>query len=220
MKVFQRIKRTNWFKTIVFNFHYFPFTQAIKLPVLVDYQTSFVNLKGEIVFDCPLKRGILRLGYLGTGTQDTKYERTKWDVTGTIVLHGEARIGRGTNICVGGELILGRGFTITGASTIICQHKIQFYDDVLISWDCLLMDTDFHRVLNEEGDVINKDNLVMIGSHVWIGCRSIVLKGAAIPNNCVIAAGSTITRQLHFENCIYGGKDGGNLLKKSITWMK
>lgn len=39
------------------------------------------------------------------------------------------------------------------------------------------MDTDFHKIKNEDGVQINTNSPVLIGDHVWIGCRALILKG-------------------------------------------
>jgi len=43
-----------------------------------------------------------------------------------------------------------------------------------------------------------------IGSSVWIGMNSLVLKGAVIGDNTIIAAGSTVTGEIP-ANCIAAG---------------
>lgn len=53
IKIFRKIKREAWvlkyiIPTIYFNFHYLPFKQAVKLPILL-YKPHFLNLKGKII---------------------------------------------------------------------------------------------------------------------------------------------------------------------------
>ena len=57
-------------------------------------------------------------------------------------------IGTGSRIIVGenGHLVLGHSFVNTAKITIICFRRIEFGDNVLTSWENLIMDTDFHRV--------------------------------------------------------------------------
>lgn len=147
---------------------------------------------------------MLLFGYKGVGSIDAFYERTLWDVTGTLTIKGKRiDIGRGSKFCVYGKCYLGDRFSISGRSTIICRKSIVFGDNVLLSWDVLIMDSDFHKILNDQGVVINGDRSIIIGDNVWIGCRSTILKGCKIPSNSVIAAGSIISGRMEKEGHIY-----------------
>lgn len=81
------------------------------------------------------------------------------------------------------------------------------------------MDTDFHKIMNREGEIINTPKSISIGNHVWIGCRNTILKGVTIGNDNVISADSTITRSISEERCIIAGhgKDM-KIIKKDIEW--
>ena len=49
-----------------------------------------------------------------------------------------------------------------------------------------------------------KDLPIKIGNNVWIGGNVILLGGISIGNNCVIGAGSLITKNIP-DNCIVVG---------------
>ena len=117
------------------------------------------------------------------------------------------------------SLFLGNNIWVTGGNTtIICNKNIMINDDCLLSWDILLMDTDFHKILNSDNTIINKEKPIHIGKPVWIGCRTTILKGGSIANNNVIAANSTITKSISTENCIIGRNT--EMLKTGIQWKK
>jgi acetyltransferase-like isoleucine patch superfamily enzyme len=79
------------------------------------------------------------------------------------------------------------------------------------------MDTDFHNVIDEFGQVVNKAKPILIGDKVWIGCRSMILKGAIIPNSCVVGAGSIVSKALDRSNCLYAGTPC-KIIKENISW--
>jgi acetyltransferase-like isoleucine patch superfamily enzyme len=79
------------------------------------------------------------------------------------------------------------------------------------------MDTDFHNVKDESGNIINKPTPIIIGDKVWIGCRCLVLKGAAIPNNSIIAAASLVNRVLEKDKCLYAGSPC-KIVKENVIW--
>lgn len=114
-----------------------------------------------------------------------------------------------------GELIFGENFGISAESHIVCSKKIQFGNDVLISWQCLIMDTDFHKVFSKSEQ--NVDQSVCIGNHVWIGCRSTILKGTNIADNCVIAANSNVVRGTYDNHTIIAGNPA-IIVKRDIEW--
>ena len=77
--------------------------------------------------------------------------------------------------------------------------------DIQFSWDCLVMDSDTHKIYGNHSGMINPDQEVKIGDKVWIGCRTTILKGCVIPDNCVIGAGSLVTGTEFTPNSIIIG---------------
>lgn len=86
-----------------------------------------------------------------------------------------------------------------------------------MSWDNLIMDIDFHKIRNENNQVINPDKEIIIGEHVWIGSRCTILKGAVVKKGNVIAANSVITGKNDFQNSIIGGYPI-KIIKGNISW--
>lgn len=221
-----RVKGIDIIKTYYFNFHYFSFYTAIKLPIFIYKRTDLYQMQGKIIIDAPIQTGMLKIGPHCLGTQDVLFSRTMWQVAGNLIIKGHTSFGRGCKISIGqqAQLTIGKNFTITGKSDIICQKSITFGDNCLLSWDILIMDTDFHYIYNldsvAEREQINIPKAIIIGNHVWIGCRTMILKGVYIGNENVIAAGSTITRSINAENCIIGGNGKCvEIIKKEISWL-
>lgn len=217
-KVFKHLFSINIIKTIIFNFYYLPPKVAIRLPIFIYKRSRLQEMKGKISIEAPITTGMLKIGPHDLGTQDCLYSRTIWELSGLFIIKGKASIGRGCKISVGKKAILtlGKNLNITGNSEIICQKEITFGDNCLLSWDILMMDTDFHHILNQEGVKINPPKPIKIGNHVWIGCRNTILKGVSIADNNIIAANSTLTHSITNENCIIG--DNGKILKTNIKW--
>lgn len=72
----------------------------------------------------------------------------------------------------------------------------------LIGDDCIIYDTDWHRTDGSDGDESGAPT--RIGRGVWLGARVVVLKGVTIGDNTVVAANSTVTRDLPC-NVLAGG---------------
>jgi acetyltransferase-like isoleucine patch superfamily enzyme len=217
-KIIQLLKFLN-LKTIYFNLKYFPVKQAVKLPVLLSNKVYLREVKGRIHFNCEIKFGLVQIGYGNVGIFDKKKSRTIWEVYGDVTFCGNANIGHGSKIIVGpkGSIIFGTRLLISAESSIIAYEKIQFGNNCFLSWDTLLMDTDFHSIKNEKEEIINSPKPIIIGNHVWIGCRSVILKGSIIPDNSIIAINSLVNKELMEENCIYGGSPV-KCIKEKISW--
>lgn len=223
IKIISEIKelfKVNIIKTLYFNFKYFPIKQAIKLPFLIYPHTRLELTKGQILLNCKIRFGLVRFGPKILGIVDEKYVRTIWEVTGEIVVNGQTLIGQGCKLSViEGTLVLGDNFAISGNSAIICNKDITFGNDCLLSWDILIMDSDIHSILDRNGNRLNLSIPIKIGNHVWIGCRSTILKGVNISNDCVIAASSVLTKSFDTDGVIIGGHGSQQrILKENITW--
>ena len=207
-------------KTVYLNFRSLPFRQAIHLPFLVFRHVLIKSLSGKIIFNVPVHAGMAKVGAVRLGTQVASNNKTMLGINGTLILNGSLNIGSGTKIGVGrdGKLVLGKNFNVTGASEIICEKEIIFGEDCLLSWDILIMDTDFHPIYNLQGVLQNPNKPIYIGNNVWIGCRSTILKGVSIADNSVIASNSTIRKSCEQESCIYG--DDGKLIRDNIIWRR
>jgi len=117
---------------------------------------------------------------------------------------------RGARIEVGAD-------TFIGGSLIMAADEVRIGNHVLISFDCVITDHDSHSIHASErrGDVgdwmtARKDwsrvptAAVSIEDDVWIGMRSIVLKGVTVGRGSVIAAGSVVTRDVEPYSVVAG----------------
>jgi len=218
-RIVQILKYLN-LKTIYFNLKYFPIKEALKFPVLVSKNVLLKKVSGRIHFDCPIRYGLIQIGYGNVGIFDKKMSRTIWDVCGNVTFCGYGTIGHGSKIMVAseGELIFGGKLKISAEVSFIVFKKIQIGYNCYMAWETLLMDTDFHKIKNESGEIINKPKPIIIGDYVWIGCKCVVLKGAVIPNNTVIALNSLVNKELTKENCLYAGSPV-KCVKENISWV-
>jgi acetyltransferase-like isoleucine patch superfamily enzyme len=207
-------------RTIVFNFRYFPFKTAIKLPVLVSRNVFLHKMKGRIILNGPIRTGMVKIGFGKVIVADFKRSRAIWEVYGDIIFEGKAYLMHGCKIHVmkNAQLIIGDGFVMSAECSIITEKRIIIGNDSGISWETLVMDTDFHHIFDENRQVINSPKEVVIGSKVWVGCRCTILKGAVIPSGSVIAANSLVTKALEGERNIFGGNPL-RVLRSQITWQ-
>ena len=204
-------------KTLRFNFHYFPFKTALRCPVIVSRRVYLRELHGKVTIDDHADTGSIRIGFGDVGHYDRKRSRTIWQVSGEVHFSGKASIGHGSKISVRGRLELGDRFNITAESTIVCAKDIRFGNNCLMSWDVLVMDTDEHPIYDKQDERINPDAPIVVGNHVWIGCKCMLLKGAELPDNTILAAGTNLRSAFHGEEQIIGGNPP-SILKREVTW--
>lgn len=64
------------FKTIYFNYKYFPIKQAIKFPIRVSNKVSLLEMGGKIIIDCPISYQMIQIGYGKVGIFDKEVSRS------------------------------------------------------------------------------------------------------------------------------------------------
>lgn len=97
-----------------------------------------------------------------------------------------------------------------GISTtcIICRKEIRIGNYTKVGAGCMITDSNHHSLdyrKRQSDDFFDaKCSPVIIGSNVFIGMRSIILKGVHIGDKAIVAAGSVISRDIP-EGEIWGG---------------
>lgn len=206
-------------KTVYFNFRYLPFSQAIKLPFYVSFRTRLLKTHGNVIISGPIKPGMIRIGFGEVGIFDKRKLRAILEIDGDIHFAGSALIKFGAKISVGknASLYIGSDFRISPNSSIVCFHKIKIGNNVRISWETIMMDTDFHKIMTMEGKVINSPKPIIIGNNVWIGMGASIMKGTNIQDNIIVGAKSYLNRKIEESHCIIGGNPA-KVVKTEVDW--
>lgn len=216
---FKYLLEVGLINTLRLNFYYYPIKLALQFPIIASRHLRIRSLRGKITHLRPTTASVI-LGFDTIGIFDNKKSRSIWQVSqdAEIIIKDKMSFGNGFKLCIsgGGKLLIGSRLSMTGQSTIICRKEIEFGDRNLLSWDILIMDTDSHQIYHGQR-LKNPDKKITIKDNVWIGCRSTILKGSVIPEGCVIAAGTIVSRELEFSKCIYGDNPI-RVLKSNIHW--
>lgn len=112
-----------------------------------------------------------------------------------------------------GTLELGSGF-FNSSVKIRCKQYIKIGNNVAISHDVTIMDSDAHNIGYEEFEMTKP---IIIGDHVWIGTRATILKGVKIGNGAIVAAGSVVTKDVPANSIVAGVP--AKVIKENIKWM-
>ncbi len=151
------------------------------MPLLVAYDVHFITHLGGVILPEKVRFGMIHIGFFNINV--CKHDKTRIKIMGTLEFKGSAHFGRSSKVNVrkGATMTLGNNFRVSSASSFNCYNSFVFGDDVLFAWDCLVMDSDGHSIQDEKGKLEVNSKPVRIGHHVWIGCRSTLLKGTDIP---------------------------------------
>lgn len=187
------------FQSIYFNFHYLPFKQAIKLPIIL-YKPHFIKLKGKIIISSPtITTGMIQLGkrivpiYPNSGII---FENNG----GTIEFKGACTIGNNSAISIGEKAKLEIGNKLVASTTlkIISFHQIIFGEKVRIGWECVFMDTDFHTMKKINGGHTKGYAPIKIGNNNWFGAKCHILKRTETPDYCTISATTLLNQKYDY----------------------
>ena len=179
----------DWINILYYNFKCLPFHQAVRLPIDISRKTIFRKI-GKIVITGPVKRGMFSIGFHGSdifGWKNTIIENN-----GTIHIHGSSvRIGTGSSVKIThtGSIIFEENVCI-GANTIILSEKgVIFKKGATFSWNCQIMDTDTHSLIDTNTEkALGRCKSVIIGEDAWVGNHVIINKGVCLPNGTIVAS--------------------------------
>lgn len=157
-------------------------------------------------------------GRLEIGAKENKASKQETRVSigknSTLAINGKFSVGFGSDIRVfdNANLSIGSGY-LNGFVQVICAKNIQIGEKVAIARDVIIRDTDAHTI--EDGKH-EKNKEVIIGNHVWIGTRAIIMKGVHIGDGAIIAAGAVVTKDVP-PNTIVAGVPA-KVIKEDISW--
>ena len=193
--------------TIRFNFHYFPFKQARKLPVVFYVRPTFLSLKGKVVLGIPdMRFNTIRLGK--DIAPIVPYNSFRWENNGSIHFGGRLDLSHHAYVSCGSDGLLkfGNANRINFGCRFIANKEIVLGDKVRMSWDCTLIDTDFHPLIDMvRGKPLKIAQPIKIDYGCWIGHNCVVSKGVKLPKNTTVSAGSVVKGRFSQENTIIGG---------------
>lgn len=92
----------------------------------------------------------------------------------------------------GGKLEIGEGCIFNRGVMIVSGGKITIGEKTGLAPNVMVYDHDHNTDRTEENESSYKFAPVTIGSRVWVGANSVILRGTVIGDGCVIGAGSVI----------------------------
>jgi acetyltransferase-like isoleucine patch superfamily enzyme len=188
----------------------------------------FLDRAGQIV---PGTRTARRFGSLGRGTS-IGFPMATLMGAGSIHIGEDTLVGRHVTLSVGygvldtrapeRALVIGDSCVIGARCTIVAHESIVIGDGVWFGQDIFVSDAS-HGYQDPElpiGEQFGNHDPVEIGSGSWIGHGAIILPGARIGRNVVVAAGSVV-RGVVEDHTVVGGAPARVLrrLEPGVGWV-
>lgn len=207
MKITNKI--IDYIYSIYFNFHYLPFRQAIKMPIILNGAQLYA-MKGTVKIESDfIRKGMIKLGMEGVYLFYPHRGVTWQNHGGCVIFSGECRIGAGSSLSISEKatLNIGSGFRNTYGLKLIVSRNILIGENCRFGWNVFIMDTNMHplkdSITNKRGSG-GKD--IIIGDYNWFSTNCVILPGVVTPSRVIVAMGSIVTRGNDYKSwCMYGG---------------
>lgn len=216
-------KILNFIKTIWFNYKVFPREIARKRPVKVSYRTKCEGLyRGCIEFKTDkIRKNMVWYGIdeATKGLNGVQRNYLIFHKGAKLYFDGEANLAKGVSIRMfeNAKLEIGDKIYANKFLNISCSKNIKIGKNCFIGWNVNLQDADGHKILDADGNRMNENQKIEIGEHVWIAAHATLLKGAIVPDECVVGYKATIAKRLVDKNSIYVGENARKV-KENIKW--
>lgn len=167
-------------------------------------KSAQINIGGKLAFNFHINKNIKNksAGYL------IMRDNSKLNIQNNFNVLAGGTIG----IVDNAKLTIGSGY-MNMNSKIYCFNEIRIGDDVIISENVTIRDSDSHDILDGKH---KKSAPINIGNHVWIGLNAIILKGVTIGDGAIIAAGAVVTRDVPSNSLVAGVP--AKVIKKNVEW--
>ena len=99
------------------------------------------------------------------------------------------------------------------------ENSIIIEDGCLLSNNIEIHNTDYHYIFDDNNNILNPEKSIIIHKNVWIGLRTVILKGTEVGENCVIGACSLLSGKYMNYNSIIAGNPA-KIIKNDIYWKK
>ena len=137
-----------------------------------------------------------------------------------IVIGADCILTFNANLRAGGLIEIGDGTTmVKGAMQVHERATIRIGCDCMVSTLVYISVSDIHPIYDRaNGERINPPASVTIGDHVWLGLRSMIMKGAHIEAGAVVAAGAVVSGHVPAASIVAGAP--AKVLRQDIEWRR
>ncbi|GGB92574.1 acyltransferase [Dyadobacter sediminis] len=134
---------------------------------------------------------------------------------GALEIYHHTRLRCKIWIRYGGKVKIGKYTNINEGTEIRCDEQVQIGDYCMISYNCVIWDTNTHNIYPDEerrrlttnyypkfGHEIEKPRTakIYIGNDCWIGREAVILKGVTIKNSVVVGYRTMLSKGIIEDN--------------------
>lgn len=208
----------NYAYSCYFNIRYLPWHQARHIPILVNPNIRIGELhRGDIVLMGDVRRAMVSLGFAGVEGRAMRRTYLSIHQGGKLVLKGETIILNGTGIVINGaKLSIGHHFLCNSDCFFHVTKDVSIGDNCLLGWNVEFNTTDGHKVYHNEVEKTMAFPII-VGNHVWIGAQTLIFKNSNIPNGCIVAQRSLVSKQFDTKNCLIAGTPA-RVIQENVIW--
>ena len=172
-------------RTVLFNVIHFGIVKGLKFPVYLYGKVKVYDF-GKVVFTCPLRRGLVRIGM---NRQNTSLPYTIINNTGTIEIGGRTWIHHGCRVTNSGVVSFAGNDIISHNTVVDIRTRLEFGHDVSIGYESEFIDSDMHYMVDvETRRVYPNSSPIKIGNFNWFGSHTYVKKGTVTPDYTIVAS--------------------------------
>lgn len=179
---------TNWLATFRLNYHAGGWKAVRRLPIRV-YGPLKLKLEGKTILPPDVTKNMI---VIGSDHEDytASSGKAELNIQGTWKLNGTLRVGADTCIAIGKDAMLeiGKDVFLGRDTQIHCCHHISIGNGVFAG-EMYVCDSTVHQILSD-GYSKPMTGEVIIGDRVYLGFRTVLLKGAVIPSVSVVGSGA------------------------------
>lgn len=115
----------------------------------------------------------------------------------------------------GAHLQLAPGAAIGIRANVNVESGLSIGPCTAMSWDVQIMDTDFHDIVRPTGTAVRSAPIV-IGAHVLVGARAMILKGVTVGDGAIIAASAVVSRDVEAGAIVAGNP--ARVVGHAVDW--
>lgn len=217
MKYFQIIKSIwsdlgwsfyAWKNFVYYNFFCHQIRSTSKIPLFIKKHVVWdISNSSIIEIGANLEIGNKHLTKSKTETQIKIEQNGYLNVQSHFIVYAGTFI----HILKGAKLTLGGGSFFNENVRVICGANIRIGENTAIGPDVIIRSADGHQIIGSQSA-----KEIIIGNHVWIGQRAIILKGVTIGDGAVIGAGSIVISDIPPHSLAAGSP--AKVLRLNINW--
>ena len=211
----------SFIRSLIFNINQFGLKKGIKIPIFIawnckiDIAPNTIEIPEKVYFGM-VKIGV-NLGHFNRGNNEDCF--FKIEKEGRLIFKGKCNIAVGSAINISkGKVSIGNSVSTNDRFTLSSEKAITIEDEVLLGWNCTIIDGDGHCLINNKNEIVNKSKEIIIGNECWIASDSKIMKGVSLADHTTVAMGSVVTKSVTEKNTILAGNPA-KIVKRDVRWV-